>query len=154
MTIKSIALAAFIATLSTTALANNDTNKFVDYNNLLSNPTHVQKMGMLYTYADEASFYTLFDTPLGYASEVAPAPLWKSNDGKVNTAALYYAGKAGYDIAAVKVREGEFNIYAIKAGRYFGIADTHKGIADDTVLLGVILAQETNPTGETMNALK
>ena len=149
---KSIALTALLMA-STIASAGNNANPFVDYNNMLANPDMVEKMGVLYTYQDQANFYTLFGTPVGYESELAPAPLWVSDNGRVNTAALYYAGKAGYDLAAVS-NNGKFDIYAIKAMKYFGMADVHKRIADDAVLLGVILAQKTNPTAETMNALK
>ena len=153
MYIKTLAL-AILMTATTIVSADDNANPFVKYNGLLEDPSHIEKMGMLTSYSEEASFYKLFETPVGYDSELAPAPLWKSTDGKVNTSALYYAGKAGYDLASVKVKEGEYDVYATKAGRYFGIADTYKKIADDTVLLGVILAQETNPTAETMNALK
>lgn len=152
MYIKALTLAVLVMA-TTIASADNNANPFVDYNGMLPNPSMVAKLGNLYTYQDQVNFYALFETPTGYESEIAPAPLWVSDNDRVNTAALYYAGKAGYDLAAVS-NNGKFDIYAIKDKKYFGMADVHKRIADDTVLLGVILAQETNPSSETMNALK
>ena len=76
----------------------------------------------------------------------SPESTWLAiiNDDKVNSSAIHYAGKLGFDLAVVENKFGGKLPYAVKDSEY---VDSD----DDKVLYGIWLAQKYSPTMDQMN---